>query len=54
MTRACLAAADLPTGVHAFVAGRAEGIPFLVEEVLAGLVGRGADRAGRAAGTPPT
>jgi DNA-binding NarL/FixJ family response regulator len=27
--------------VHAFVAGRAEGIPFLVEEVLAGLVGEG-------------
>ena len=41
MTRACLDAADLPTGVHAFVAGRAEGIPFLVEEVLAGLVGEG-------------
>jgi predicted ATPase len=41
MTRACLDAADLPAGVHAFVAGRAEGIPFLVEEVLAGLVGEG-------------
>ena len=41
MTRACLDAADLPAAVHAFVAGRAEGIPFLVEEVLAGLVGEG-------------
>ncbi len=42
MTRACLAAADLPAAVHAFVADRAEGIPFLVEEVLAGLMGEGA------------
>jgi len=41
MTRACLDAADLPGAVHAFVAGRAEGIPFLVEEILAGLVGEG-------------
>ena len=41
MTRACLDAADLPGAVHAFVAERAEGIPFLVEEVLAGLVGEG-------------
>ncbi len=42
MTRACLDAADLPDAVHAFVAERAEGIPFLVEEILAGLVGEGA------------
>ena len=42
MTRACLDAADLPDALHEFVAGRAEGIPFLVEEVLAGLVGDGA------------
>jgi hypothetical protein len=42
MTRACLNAADLPDAVHAFVAERAEGIPFLVEEILAGLVGEGA------------
>ena len=41
MTRACLDAADLPDALHEFVAGRAEGIPFLVEEVLAGLVGEG-------------
>ena len=49
MTRACLDAADLPDAVHAFVAERAEGIPFLVEEVLAGLVREGAltERDGR-------
>jgi predicted ATPase len=41
MARACLDAAHLPAAVHEFVAGRAEGIPFLVEELLAGLVGRG-------------
>lgn len=52
MTRACLDAADLPDAVHAFVAGRAEGIPFLVEEVLAGLVREGTltERDGRGAG----
>ena len=42
MARACLDAAHLPAAVHEFVAGRAEGIPFLVEEVLAGLIGEGA------------
>jgi DNA-binding CsgD family transcriptional regulator len=49
MTRACLDAADLPDALHEFVARRAEGIPFLVEEVLAGLVGDGAltERGGR-------
>ena len=41
MAQACLDA-DLPDAVHAVVAERAEGIPFLVEEVLAGLVGEGA------------
>jgi len=41
MAQACLDT-DLPDGVHAVVAERAEGIPFLVEEVLAGLVGEGA------------
>jgi len=63
MARACLDAADLPDAVHAVVAERAEGIPFLVEEVLAGLVGAGAltERDGRwraadlaAAGVPAT
>ena len=49
MARACLDAADLPDAVHAVVAERAEGIPFLVEEILAGLVGEGAltERDGR-------
>jgi DNA-binding CsgD family transcriptional regulator len=42
MARACLDAADLPAEVRAVLAERAEGIPFLVEEVLAGLVGEGA------------
>jgi DNA-binding CsgD family transcriptional regulator len=49
MIRACLDAADLPDVLQEFVADRAEGIPFLVEEVLAGLVGDGAltERGGR-------
>jgi DNA-binding CsgD family transcriptional regulator len=42
MARACLDAAHLPDAVHTVVAERAEGIPFLVEEILAGLVGEGA------------
>jgi tetratricopeptide (TPR) repeat protein len=42
MALACLSAEDLPDAVHAFLAERAEGIPFLVEEVLAGLIGEGA------------
>jgi DNA-binding CsgD family transcriptional regulator len=49
MTLACVGAADLPDGVQAVVAERAEGIPFLVEEVLAGLIGDGtlSERDGR-------
>jgi DNA-binding CsgD family transcriptional regulator len=39
MVLACVGADDLPGEVHAFVSERAEGIPFLVEEVLAGLIG---------------
>ena len=39
---ACVGAADLPDTVQSFVAEQAEGIPFLVEEVLAGLIGEGA------------
>ena len=42
MTLACVGAADLPRPVQSFVAERAEGIPFLVEEVLAGLIAEGA------------
>jgi DNA-binding CsgD family transcriptional regulator len=49
MTLACVGAADLPDGVQAVVAERAEGNPFLVEEVLAGLIGDGtlSERDGR-------
>jgi DNA-binding CsgD family transcriptional regulator len=49
MALACVAAADLPGAVLSFVAERAEGIPFLVEEVLAGLIAEGAlaERDGR-------
>jgi DNA-binding CsgD family transcriptional regulator len=42
MAAACVDAAQLPGAVQSFVAERAEGIPFLVEEVLAGLIGEGA------------
>jgi len=41
MALACLGASQLPEVVHALVADRAEGLPFLVEEVLAGLIGDG-------------
>ena len=63
MALACVGAADLPGAVQSLVAERAEGIPFLVEEVLAGLIGDGAltERDGRwhaadlaAAGVPAT
>ena len=42
MALACVGAADLPAAVQSFVAERADGIPFLVEEILAGLIGEGA------------
>ena len=42
MAEACVGAARLPDAVQSFVAARAEGIPFLVEEILAGLIGEGA------------
>ncbi len=41
MAAACVGAAHLPDAVQSFVAEQAEGIPFLVEEVLAGLIGEG-------------
>ena len=49
MARACVGAADLPEAVQSLVAYRAEGLPFLVEEVLAGLIGDGSlvERDGR-------
>jgi DNA-binding CsgD family transcriptional regulator/tetratricopeptide (TPR) repeat protein len=63
MALACLGATELPDTVHSFVAERAEGIPFLVEEVLAGLIREGTltERDGRwraadlvASGVPAT
>jgi DNA-binding CsgD family transcriptional regulator/tetratricopeptide (TPR) repeat protein len=41
MARACVGAATLPAAVEAFLGARADGLPFLVEELLAGLVGSG-------------
>jgi DNA-binding CsgD family transcriptional regulator len=41
MAQACLAAERLPAAAQSFVAERAEGIPFLVEEMLASLLGDG-------------
>ena len=57
MALACVGAADLPGAVQSLVAERAEGLPFLVEEVLAGLIGEGTltERDGRwqISGTAP-
>jgi DNA-binding CsgD family transcriptional regulator len=49
MARECLGAADLPDDVLSLVAEWAEGLPFLVEEVLASLIGDGSltERDGR-------
>jgi len=49
MTRACLGSDGLPESALSFVAERAEGIPFLVEEVIAGLLDEEVlvERAGR-------
>ena len=41
MALACVGAGRLPDAVRSLVADRAEGLPFLVEEVLAGLIGDG-------------
>ena len=41
MALACVGAAELPDVVQSVIAERAEGLPFLVEEVLAGLIGDG-------------
>ncbi len=41
MALACVGASQLPDVVHALIAERAEGLPFLVEEILAGLVADG-------------
>lgn len=42
MGLACLGTDELPADAQAFVAERSEGIPFLVEEILAALVDEGA------------
>jgi DNA-binding CsgD family transcriptional regulator len=49
MARECVGSADLPGEVLSLVADWAEGLPFLVEEVLAGLIGDGtlSERDGR-------
>jgi len=49
MALACVGGAELPGSVQALVARQAEGLPFLVEEILAGLIGDGtlAERDGR-------
>jgi DNA-binding CsgD family transcriptional regulator/tetratricopeptide (TPR) repeat protein len=55
MARACLGSGELPEPVQAFVAERADGLPFLVEEVLASLLEDGvlAERGGRWETTGP-
>jgi DNA-binding CsgD family transcriptional regulator/tetratricopeptide (TPR) repeat protein len=55
VARACLGAAALPVEVETFLCADADGLPFLVEEVLAGLVGAGVlvERNGRWATTGP-
>jgi DNA-binding CsgD family transcriptional regulator len=49
MARACVGGAVLPDTVQSLVAQRAEGLPFLIEEVLASLIGDGSliERDGR-------
>jgi DNA-binding CsgD family transcriptional regulator len=42
MARACLATADVPESVKALLAESADGVPFFVEELLAGAVQAGA------------
>jgi DNA-binding CsgD family transcriptional regulator len=53
--RACLGTAALPAAVEESLAASADGLPFLVEELLAGLVGSGAlaERDGRWSATGP-
>jgi DNA-binding CsgD family transcriptional regulator/tetratricopeptide (TPR) repeat protein len=41
LARACLGTADLPADVETLLGASADGLPFLVEELLAGLVGAG-------------
>jgi len=55
LAAACLGRAPLPAAVEALLGARADGLPFLVEELLAGLVGAGAlvERDGRWAADDP-
>jgi DNA-binding CsgD family transcriptional regulator/tetratricopeptide (TPR) repeat protein len=56
LARACLGGGDpLPAAVEHLLGARADGLPFLVEELLAGLVGAGAlvERDGRWSATDP-
>src|SRR5579864_4002571 len=55
MAAACLGGGELPEPVQAFVAERADGVPFLVEELLASLLEDGvlAERGGRWETTGP-
>jgi len=49
MARACLSAAELPQAVQGLVSANSDGLPFFVEELLAGAVSAGAlvqDQAG--------
>ena len=61
MVRACLGTADAPAELNAFVVEHSDGLPFLIEELLAGVVasgalvyrdGRVADRAATYPGVP--
>ena len=47
MTAACLGSDDVPSGVVEYVRTWSDGLPFMVEEVLAGAVGAGALDVGR-------
>jgi DNA-binding CsgD family transcriptional regulator/tetratricopeptide (TPR) repeat protein len=42
LARACLSTPALPAAVETFLGAHADGLPFLIEELLAGLVARGA------------
>ena len=47
MTAACLGSDDVPSGVVEYVRAWSDGLPFMVEEVLAGRRRRGCARVGR-------
>jgi DNA-binding CsgD family transcriptional regulator/tetratricopeptide (TPR) repeat protein len=53
MALACLSAHDLPDSVATLLAGKADGLPFFVEELLADAVGSGALHRNEAGWTAP-